>query len=411
MPDPAPKRVLVLTPEQVRDITATRRFWQTISRRPLVTYALLAVLLAAAILTGIVGEGGDDNTALLQLGAKVNALIALGQTYRLMSAVLLHAGVLHLVLNGYALYVLGRLLEGLLGPARYFTIFVASGVFSSLASYLGADQMSVGASGAIFGLLGAGVTYGLRHRTEIPPAFRRYYGAGLMPWVVLNLAMGFLIPQIDNYAHAGGLFAGVVLALLLDPPVAARDPWWRRTLLSLATLAALIEFGIGAQGLVLGALDKATLPAPAAWRSVHVAPAWCGAFPARMRDIGEGGRTAQAIEEGTGFWMAAQFKPVPGVVVDKRAWLEAELKRDEGDSIRDVEWRSEAPARLGSREATRFTLRYRVAPHPIPFTLDVYLSEQTGGLASLTCSAPEMLYPLVRSWCEQTAARFGACAR
>ncbi len=92
---------------------------------------------------------------LIDVGAKVNEAIAIGQTWRLFTAMFIHIGVFHLLVNLYALYALGPLVEGYFGHARFLAIYLVGGLFGSLASYAFSDAVSAGASGAIFGLAGA----------------------------------------------------------------------------------------------------------------------------------------------------------------------------------------------------------------------------------------------------------------
>ena len=79
----------------------------------------------------------------------------------------------------------------------------------------GEASIAVGASGSVFGLLGAGVVFGLRYKNELPQPLKRIFGRGLIPWVLLNIVIGLNVPQIDNLGHMGGMFGGAILALLM----------------------------------------------------------------------------------------------------------------------------------------------------------------------------------------------------
>jgi hypothetical protein len=107
--------------------------------------------------------------------------------------------------------------EKIYGPSRFLLAYVASGVAGSLASFLFLPNLSVGASGAIFGVAGLLIVFGLRHRSVIPKRARRVFEIGLLPWVALILALGFLLPGLDNAAHLGGCLAGMLLGLVLRP--------------------------------------------------------------------------------------------------------------------------------------------------------------------------------------------------
>lgn len=188
-------------------------------RRPVpVSWGLLLSLVVVHLACGALGlvgatPGVEDGA--LFFGAKVNTLIAQGQWWRLVSCLFLHGNLLHLGFNGYALFILGPLLERFYGPRRFLALYVLSGVGASLASFWFTQGPSVGASGAVFGLLGALMVFGFRQRRRLPARISRALGAGMAPWVVINLVIG-LIPglPIDNAAHVGGLVVGSALALV-----------------------------------------------------------------------------------------------------------------------------------------------------------------------------------------------------
>lgn len=163
---------------------------------------------------------------LTRAGGQDAELIAEGEVWRLLSCVFLHQSGLHLLLNGLAILGLGRLVESIWGRPRALAIFVLSGLFGSSLSWLGGTRLSVGASGAAFGLLAALVVFGFRFRSALPPELGRALRRRLLPWALLNLAIGALLPFIDNLAHLGGLLGGGLLALVLDPPaVPGRSGW------------------------------------------------------------------------------------------------------------------------------------------------------------------------------------------
>lgn len=166
---------------------------------------------------------------LLLLGAREAAAIAI-EPWRLVSCIFVHGGPLHIALNLLALYGLGRLCEALYGPGRLLFLFLVSGLAGSLLSWLGGVPMSVGASGAVFGLLGAGVVFGLRRGRSLPGELRRVFGKRLIPWILLNLVIG-LAPflAIDNLGHVGGLLGGMAVAAVLSDkvvPDARPLPWF-----------------------------------------------------------------------------------------------------------------------------------------------------------------------------------------
>jgi rhomboid protease GluP len=158
---------------------------------------------------------------LIELGASWAAAVLAGQVWRLVTAMFLHAGVLHLLVNGWALYQLGALVEVLFGTARLAAIYFASGLAGSLASVAwdlvsGRQQPSVGASGAIFGLLGALIAFLLRHRDRLRPEARSLL-LQLLFWAGINIVFGFTADMIDNAAHLGGLAAGLAIGAMIRP--------------------------------------------------------------------------------------------------------------------------------------------------------------------------------------------------
>jgi rhomboid protease GluP len=131
----------------------------------------------------------------------------------------LHIGLLHLLINSYALLILGLLLEGVYGFGRFVFIYVAAGIGSSLLSMTFSGKISAGASGAILGIAGAMLVTGYLHREAVPPRWGRIFGAGIIPGIVLTLLFGLVLRQwIDNWGHLGGLGTGVLLALVVPPP-------------------------------------------------------------------------------------------------------------------------------------------------------------------------------------------------
>jgi membrane associated rhomboid family serine protease len=154
--------------------------------------------------------GGASTRRLLDLGAMQPLAIALdGQYWRFFTSMFLHAGLLHLAFNMYALYLFGDLVEDIYGRATFVAIYFLSGFLGGVASYAFGSPyvLAVGASGAIFGLIGAWAAYNFKRRgTALGSANLR--GAAII--VAINLVLGFTIPGVDNLAHIGGLVAGGV---------------------------------------------------------------------------------------------------------------------------------------------------------------------------------------------------------
>lgn len=193
--------------------------------------------------------GGD---LLLTYGAKVNSAILAGQIWRLVTPIFLHIGILHFAVNMYSLYIVGPPVKHLFGRQRMLTIYLLSGIAGVAFSLAFSSVPSAGASGAIFGLLGALGGFLFIHRS----LFGRSGSLQLRQIVlvaVLNLAIG-LSPGIDNWGHLGGLLAGLTLAYTIGPRFEAamisygqphwtdRRAWdqvWQRILLSAAAVVLL----------------------------------------------------------------------------------------------------------------------------------------------------------------------------
>ena len=190
------------------------------NRKPVLTYALIAVNVLIWLAMEFEGRsrGGSENPeVLLQFGAMFGPLIAAGEYWRLFTAMFLHVGVLHLAFNGFGLFIFGRMVEGIYGPIRFAIIYVLAGLFGSVASYLlNSIAIGAGASGAIFGVLGALAAFFLARREELGEAGRQNL-MGLLVIAGINLVFGFSQPGIDNWAHMGGLAAGFALGMTLAP--------------------------------------------------------------------------------------------------------------------------------------------------------------------------------------------------
>jgi len=180
-------------------------------RRTPVTLLLLIAIAVGYVLQVVTGD------QVTELGANFGPAIRDGQYWRLVTSMFLHGGLLHLALNGWALFQLGSLLELLMGSPRMLLIYFGSGIAGSLASATFTQKPSVGASGAIFGLLGALIAFLLRRRGALTPQGKSIL-MQLVGWAAINVFFGFSTPGIDNSAHLGGGAAGLLLGFLLPEP-------------------------------------------------------------------------------------------------------------------------------------------------------------------------------------------------
>ena len=212
------------------------------------------VLILVAIGIGYVWElavaggpgslfGGPSARALFEAGAMFPPAIAAGEWWRVVTSIFLHAGLIHLLLNSYVLWIFGTVIEQEVGRLPTVAVFLVTGIFASAASYAfsPANSLGVGASGAIFGLVGAFVAYNYLRRSNVLAQARL---RAAITMLVLNAVIGLSIPAIDWRAHLGGLIAGFVAGYTVDP---GRPATVRRTL----TVVGLVGIVIAAAGLIV----------------------------------------------------------------------------------------------------------------------------------------------------------------
>lgn len=157
---------------------------------------------------------GDNIELLINLGAKVNSLILAGEWWRLITPVFLHGSILHLGMNMLAMYYIGQDIERFYGKWRYVTIFFLSLLGGSIASFVFNTSVSVGASGAVFGLFGALLYICFFYKDRISPVYRK----NIFTLIAVNIVFGFLMPGIDQMAHLGGFIIGYLSGVALGFP-------------------------------------------------------------------------------------------------------------------------------------------------------------------------------------------------
>ena len=185
-------------------------------KRPIITYAIMAICAIMFLISFVIGKGSIDVSSLVKMGANAPILTKNGEVYRLITCVFLHAGIIHLVCNMYSLFVIGPQVESFYGKVKYLFIFLVSGISGSVLSLAFADNysISVGASGAIFGLLGAILYFGYHYRVYLGNSLK----SQIIPVIILNLIIGFSLSGIDNFAHIGGLIGGVFASMAIGVP-------------------------------------------------------------------------------------------------------------------------------------------------------------------------------------------------
>lgn len=184
--------------------------------KPIITYVLIGVNVLMYLVTAFLsGDILDSNiNVLVFLGAKVNELIKGGEYYRFITCMFLHGGIIHLALNMYSLNSLGPLIERIYGKVKYIVLYFLSGIVSSIFSYIFSTSVSIGASGAIFGLLGAVLVFAVKMKNFVGKEFM----VNILSVIVVNLFIGFSIANVDNFGHMGGLVGGIIISFFLFKP-------------------------------------------------------------------------------------------------------------------------------------------------------------------------------------------------
>jgi len=209
------------------------------SGTPLVTLAIIAANLVIYLVAGIKGAGwmSGNTTVLYELGGNFAASTALGQWWRLVTSMFLHAGLMHVALNMWALWEAGRIAERLFGHGTFAMVYLAAGLLGSLASInWQQDLVGVGASGAVFGVYGALLAALALRRDLLPLSVAKQMTTSMAVFVAYALINGFGKTGIDNAAHLGGLLAGALLGAGL---VASSQRMWA----SVAATVALLGMG------------------------------------------------------------------------------------------------------------------------------------------------------------------------
>jgi membrane associated rhomboid family serine protease len=237
-----------LTPEQLQAYRPadreTIRFARAILSRPnKFTIVLLVANLFVFLLmwesSGLTSQvlwQGFHEPVLIAYGAKLNYLInaPYHQWWRFIMPMFVHVNLPHVLINMYSLWIVGPYVEKLYGSAKFTVFWVLTGIAGVVASYLtvrpnlatsslgrflfkNMDVPSAGASGALFGLVGVLFVFGIKFRRELPEGFKRAFGTGMLPIIIINLFIGYVGRGIiDNAAHLGGLISGAALATFVQ---------------------------------------------------------------------------------------------------------------------------------------------------------------------------------------------------
>ena len=173
-------------------------------KKPVVTYGLIFINVLIFLLCFL------NNNLLAKLAVN-RFFITHGEYYRLITGIFCHANIWHLIFNMYALYIIGMQLESFLGKSKYLIVYLLSGLSGSLLSILFSNNYSVGASGAIFGLMGSLLYFGYHYRIYLDSVIK----SQIIPLILVNLIIGFSFTGIDNFAHIGGLVGGLLSTMFV----------------------------------------------------------------------------------------------------------------------------------------------------------------------------------------------------
>ena len=182
-------------------------------KKPIVTYILIGICVLVYILMTFLGNGSYDNETLLKYGALFKPFVTeYNEYFRLLTCAFVHIGMIHLLFNMYALYVIGAQLESFLGKVQYLIIYIFSALTGSILSCVfTSNAISAGASGAIFGLLGSLLYFGYHYRVYLGNVLK----SQIIPLLIFNLMLGFVLVGVDSAAHIGGLIGGLLMTMAL----------------------------------------------------------------------------------------------------------------------------------------------------------------------------------------------------
>ena len=195
-----------------KNMNEAKRVEQVFSpKTPYITYVLLALNILIYVIGIILNPSGlfGTNSASIYLFGNLKEAILDGQYYRLLTSAFIHVNIYHIAFNMYALYILGKQAESFFGKGKFITIYLLSALSASLLSILLNTGYSAGASGAIFGILGALLYFGYNYRVYLGNSLVNQ----ILPVIVINLFLGFTISSVDNFGHIGGLVGGFATAM------------------------------------------------------------------------------------------------------------------------------------------------------------------------------------------------------
>ncbi len=216
MTDAAPERPILITEDHLDKRVDFERGMPVVPRVTVLLIAIQAAMFALEIAAGAL----EDNAAIIRLGAQESAAARSGEVWRFWSATMLHGSFDHYIGNAIALFITGMACEHAFGRLQFVFLYFVSALAGSALSMMNlpAGMPAVGASGAIFGLMGAIIAMMVRHRARLFVRDKRVAWV-IAFWAGYSIVLGFMTPFVDNLAHIGGFMGGAVLGGLLRPAV------------------------------------------------------------------------------------------------------------------------------------------------------------------------------------------------
>ncbi len=246
------------------ELKTGRGFLKYPRRLPVVT--LILIVLNVAIFHPLelrLIASPQDLGPLIQFGAySYHLIVEDGEYWRLLTSTFLHAHALHLLLNMGILFLLGSLLEGVYGRSRFLFFYLISAIISSVASLpFVQNALGVGASGAVFGLIGVAVTLGIRYKDRLPRRLGRILGLPLLPFIAIDILLGFFIfpyfnYNVNNAAHLGGLFTGFVGGMVLTPEIFSYHRSEKRIVAGLTAVLVALTIASGVMPVLHAVTDS-----------------------------------------------------------------------------------------------------------------------------------------------------------
>ncbi len=235
-----------------QDLIQFRADLQRATPRPIATpvFIVACVAVFAVMVASGVPLMSPSAAALRNWGANDGSRIILrGEFWRLITSVFIHGGLIHIAMNMWSLYVIGPLVERLYGNMAYAVVYLAAGLGGAIASVAASPiRIGVGASGAICGVLGALAAFLITHRRSIPASLLKSLSSNVVGIIVIMVVLGWIVPNIDQEAHFGGLATGFLCGLLLYRPwpvVRSRVVALRRAMVSVVIAAGLAAAAYG----------------------------------------------------------------------------------------------------------------------------------------------------------------------